>query len=383
MPSIKKVADRERLKPRNAPYFDSLGRGRAMGFRKTVAASNGTWIARWRDPETGRQHTRSLGTFDAYAPGDRYGKAKEQAETWFQHLGHGGSVEVVTVRVACERYASSLRDEQRNKAADEVMRRFGQYVFNQPIAGIDLGKLAPRHVEDWRRWLAKLPTARGGVRSAAGLNRDLVCLKSALNYAYAKRLVSTDTAWRGELKPIAGAGQRRELYLSREQRQALIDAAAPDFAIFLRALCALPFRPGAMAALSVGDFDKRLSTVSVRSDKAGKGRTVTLPPEISGIFIESAKDKLPSAPLFARADGEAWIKDKWGCPMRAAVEAASLPNGATLYTLRHSLITDLVQAGVDLATVAKISGTSVLMIQKHYHHLQQAAAAKALARVSL
>lgn len=383
MPSIQKVADRERLKPRNAPYFDSLGRGRALGFRKTVASSSGTWIARWRDPETGKQHTQTFGALDTYAPTDRYNKAKEQAEAWFQHLGHGGSVEVVTVRTACERYADSLHDEQREKAAAEVMSRFERYIFNQPIAAIELGKLAPRHIEDWRRWLAKLPTARGGKRSAAGLNRDLVCLRSALNHAFAKRLVSTDVAWRTELKPIAGAGQRRELYLSREQRQALINAAAPDFAAFLRALCCLPFRPGAMAALRVGDFDKRLSTVSVRTDKAGKGRSVTLPPEVCQIFSEAAKNKLPSAPLFARADGLPWVKDKWSAPMQAAAKDAALPAGATLYTLRHSLITDLVQDGTDLATVAKISGTSVLMIQKHYHHLQQAAATKALARVAM
>jgi len=51
----------------------------------------------------------------------------------------------------------------------------------------------------------------------------------------------------------------------------------------------------------------------------------------------------------------------------------------TAYTLRHSVLTDLVLGGLDLLTVAKISDTSVAMIEKHYGHLRQAVAAAALA----
>lgn len=383
MASIKKVADRERLKARNAPYFDTLGQGRALGYRKTTPASAGTWIARWRDPDTGKQNTRSLGPLDTLPPSARYEEAKELAAKWFQHLGHGGTAEAVTVRMACERYAENLKHDGREKTAVDVERRFNQYVFNHTIAGIELAKLAPRHVEDWRRWLANLPTPRGVQRSADSLNRDMVCLKSALNYAHSKRLIATNTAWMGELKPTAGTGQRRDLYLSRDQRQKMIDAADQDMALFMRALCVLPLRPGAMAALDVGDFDRRLSTLRVRADKAGKGRSIALPPEASALLIITAQNKLPTAPLFTRADGSRWDKTKWVPIVKRATEAANMPPGTTLYTLRHSLITDLVQTGADLATVATISGTSVLMIQKHYHHLQQSAVTQALSKVAL
>jgi len=42
-----------------------------------------------------------------------------------------------------------------------------------------------------------------------------------------------------------------------------------------------------------------------------------------------------------------------------------------------------VTSGLDLLTVAKVSGTSVAMIEKHYGHLQKKRAADALAGLAL
>ncbi len=383
MPKLNKVSDRDKLQPRNAPYFQALSSGRAIGLRKLSADSEGTWIARYRDAAADRHYTQSLGPLDHLPQNERFDAAVKAAQEWFQHLGHGGTTEVLTVRDACERYLADLERGKRQATADDVKRRFFQYVYSQPLARIELGKLQPRHIEAWRHKLQDTPTHRGAARSDSSLNRDMVCLKSALNFALKKRLVTTDSAWRAELVPVKGADSRRELYLDRGQRQALIDAANPDIGMFIRALCALPLRPGAMAALTVADFDKRLNTIAVRSDKAGKGRTIKLPDTTAELFAEASKGKLPGAYLFTRWDGAQWVKDKWTCPTRTAVTAASLPENATLYTLRHSVITDLVTAGTDLATVATISGTSILMIQKNYHHLQQEAAASALERIAL
>ena len=383
MPALAKVADRAKLKPRRDPYFVSLARGCSLGVRKMTAGSDGTWIARWRDPDTEKQHHQPLGAFDHIPPNERYDAAVKAANEWFRHLGHGGSTEAVTVREACERYLSDLERAKRTKTAADVRRRFEQYVYGQPIAKVELPKLAVRHIEAWRHALQDMPTQRGAARSDSSLNRDMVCLKAALNFAFKKRLTTTDAAWRAELVPVKGADNRRELYLDRTQRQALIDAAAPDIGQFIRALCALPLRPGAMAALTVADFDKRLNTVTVRTDKAGKGRTIKLPQTTAALFLEASNAKLPTAYLFTRWDGAQWVKDKWTCPTREAVSTAGLPAGATLYTLRHSVITDMVTAGTDLATVATISGTSIKMIQDNYHHLQQEAAATALERLAL
>ena len=134
----------------------------------------------------------------------------------------------------------------------------------------------------------------------------------------------------------------RDVYLDAKQRCALIAKAPADFANFLSALSLIPLRPGAMAALMAGDFDKRLSTLSIGKDKAGADRKITLPTATAAYFAEQCKDKLPAAPLFARADGSAWNKDAWKHPFKDAVVAAELPAATTTYALRHSTITDLI-----------------------------------------
>ena len=119
------------------------------------------------------------------------------------------------------------------------------------------------------------------------------------------------------------------MYLDVAQRRALIAKAPADLAAFLSALSLVPLRPGAMAAPVAGDFDKRLSTLAIGKDKAGGDRKITLRPATAAFFAEQCKDKLPTAPLFARDDGSAWNKDAWKYPVKDAVIAAELPAAAT------------------------------------------------------
>src|SRR3546814_12205898 len=103
-------------------------------------------------------------------------------------------------------------------------------------------------------------TVAGETRERAKdtINRDMSPVRAALNRAFADGKVTTDFAWREDLKPIRNASRRRELYLDRTQRQKLLKHAAPDIGAFLRGMSILPLRPGALAALTVGDFEKRI-----------------------------------------------------------------------------------------------------------------------------
>jgi integrase len=103
-----------------------------------------------------------------------------------------------------------------------------------------------------------------------------------------------------------------------------------------------------------------------------------LPQSAIDFLTERAKDKLPGAPLFSRNDGRPWDKDAWKGPVKEAVTSAELPDGATAYTLRHCVLTDLVIARLPILTVAQISDTSVQMIERHYGHLVGEDAARAL-----
>jgi integrase len=376
------VKNRDKLKPQREPYWHKLAAGQYLGFRPSTIGKGGTWIARYNDSEARRKPLRSLGDFGNLPPNERFTAASAEAREWFKHLSGGGAHEPVTVRQACERYA---------KTSDDAATRFARYVYGDPIAKVLLHKLTDKQVREWRRRLEAMPAmvtrsktgdAVTRPRAAATVNRDMVAFRAALNLALTQGEALTARAWASALKPSEAKG-RRNLYLDRDQRRALLGELPTDAASFARGLCLLPLRPGALASLRAGDFDARKHELSIERDKAGTGRRILLPPETSALLKEQAKSKLPAAPLFARADGKAWNKDSWKGPIKAAVLAAGLPEDATAYTLRHSTITDLVQGGLDLLTIAQVSGTSVAMIEKHYGHLQRKRAAEALAGLAL
>lgn len=376
--SIDTVSGRQKLKKRREPYWLRLDAGNYLGFR----AGAGSWVARYRDADTLKQHYRALGEFADLPDSQRYGVALKAAQEWFAHLGRGGVAEAVTVAEACKRYVDHVSRTSGDEAALDARKRFERHVYKSALAPIQLDKLRPAKVGAWRNALEDKPT-RNGKRSAATLNRDMTCLRAALNLAHENQLIASNTAWVGQLKPVRGADRQRTLYLDRNQRKAFIEAAAPDVAVFMTALCTLPLRPGAMAALTVGDYNRKLKTLTVISDKAGAGRRIALPAQTAQAFANAAKGKLPGALLFTRADGAQWEKYKWRGPVKEAAIASGMPDGASLYTLRHSVITDLVHAGADLLTVAQISGTSILMIERHYGHLRGNVAAAALEAVML
>jgi integrase len=386
------VEGRQALKSRHSPYWVRLTVGCYLGLRKVAADSPGAWVCRYRDDVSGKQQVHSLGGFDNLPPSTRYDAAKKAAEAWFEHRRRGGSAEVVAVRTACERYVQHLRDEKRDKTANDVEARFERWVYGDDrLARLALGLLTRQRIEAWRKSLISTmvrvnyddsnPVLRD--RAPSSVNRDMTAMRAALNFAHDHAWVASDLGWRKALRPIKNADGRREVYLDRDQRRGLIEHAPADLALFLKGLSALPLRPGALAGLKAADFDKRLSTLRIGRDKAGTERRITLPPQTAAFIATSAAGKAPHSPLFTQADGRAWNKDAWKKPVKAAASEAKLPETTTAYALRHSTITDLMMSGLDPMTVAGLSGTSVLMIQKHYGHLRQEHAAAALATLAL
>jgi integrase len=130
-------------------------------------------------------------------------------------------------------------------------------------------------------------------------------------------------------------------------------------------------------------FDARTKSLTV-TGKTGT-RAIPLTPAAVTLFARLAKDKMPSAFLFMRDDGKAWAlaHKKWDEFVRDAAARAGLPLGTCLYTLRHSFITQALLDGVSTLEVAKIVGTSLTMIEKHYGHLVQNTARERLAKVQL
>jgi integrase len=356
-----------------------------------AAGAEGTWLAQAYDAATSKQTRQSLGSLNHLPAHQRFDAAKKLAEAWFEHLGRGGTTKVITVKTACENYVNRLRESGDEKNADDIAGRFKRWIYDDKISNNALPKLTRKAVEDWRNRLAKVPVltnpysdkTKTRARSPSTLNRDMAALRAALNSAHDHGDVTNDMAWRVALRAAENADGRRDTYLDRTQRASLISKADDELGEFLHCLSLLPLRPGALASLTVDKFNRPLSVLTVGKDKAGRDRKIKLPPSTAAIFSILTKNKLPSAPLLCRASGKSWNKDSWKKPIKSAAAAAGLSNTVSAYTLRHSVITDLVTNGLDLLTVAQLSGTSVAMIEKHYGHHRSDLAAQALAGLSL
>jgi hypothetical protein len=387
------VDARSRLKARSERYRVRQSSGAYVGFRKLTLDSVGAWYARYRSADAGVRAKTSLGGFEKLPPAQRYDAAKKAADRWFEHLGRGGTTAAIPVKVACANYVAHVRGRPKkgDRTANDLVARFARRIDDDPLGAVVLQKLTRRQIEAWRTTLAQTPvvvdryarTPRTRARAASSVNRDSASLRAALNHARDRGDATTDMAWRVALRPIEGADGRRNVYLDRDQRRALIDHSPSDFAQFVVGLTRLPLRPGALARLKVCDFESRHGVLRVASDKAGQDRRILLPATTAAILTQLAKDRPPDAPLFARANGQAWDKDAWKKPMTAAAKAAALPAGTVTYTLRHSTITDLVIDGLDLLTVAQLSGTSGEMIERHYGPFRVDRAADALAKLAL
>jgi integrase len=384
MTDLSKIGRREELKPNanKEPHWQRLRAGCYIGFRPSKRGGKGTWIARAFDEDTAKYARKALGDYGALTGNDVFSQAKKDAEAWAELVESGGtpSEKLETVADACRAYLK----EKPGSIAEGVFRR---HVFNDPIAKVKLDKLRRRHAREWRKRLEEAPALVGRRkrgknetkdRSAATVNRDMVPLRAALGRVLPLGAPSTEAAWQEALKPVKGADRRRDLYLDRDERKKLLELADAEVRPFLHGLCLLPLRPGALAGLRVRDFDKRTRTLTIGKDKNGKPRQIMLPQSVANFLSERIKDKLPAAYIFSRDDGRRWDKDGWKGPIKEAVTRAALPTGASAYTLRHCVLTDLVVARLPLLTVAQISDTSVQMIERHYGHLVGDDAARAL-----
>lgn len=382
---LSRVKERDALKSRREPYWQRLRPGCFLGFRPSARGGAGIWAARAYDEDQRGYRLKSLGDFGTLPGKDQFGAAKKEAERFADLVEAGGEVRssLETVADACRAFANGDRD---------LEARFRRYVYSDPIAKVKLAKLRRHHTRAWRQRLEARPalvsrrkkgTPRTRPRSPASVNRDQAALRTALGRVLAPGTPGSESAWQEPLKPIKNAVKRRTLYLARDQRRALLEAIDPEAEPFVRALCLLPLRPGAIASLTVAEFDKRTSELTIGKDKAGNNRRIVTPDAAARLFAAQAKGKLPGAPLFMRANGHPWDKDTWKHPIAAAAKKADLPAGVTAYTLRHSVITDLVGGGLPLLIVAQISGTSAEMIERHYGHLCRDAATQALAELAL
>jgi site-specific recombinase XerD len=372
---LDRVSFRKRLAPRRDPHYQRVSQGRYVGFRKMTADSTGMWSARHYDGEG--YVPQPLGDFATLPEEERWDAALLAALKHWEHVDMGGSAKPHSVKAAGQAYVEKQRTEKGERAAHDAEGFLRRLLYSDPIAKVMLSKLRREQMAGYR---ARVLEYCGGEH--ASFNRCITPVRAALNLALNHGWLATDQAWRMALKPFKGAGSRRTLYLNSAKRRELVDKASTEARPLFRTLNLLPMRPGEVAALKVENLKAAQRVLEIPTGKT-ESRVIPLTDEALEHFRACAKGKLPGAWLVSRADGSQWKKEAWRDEVKVAARKAKLPRATVAYTLRHSVITDLVTGGLDLFTVAKLAGTSVVMIEKHYGHLQREHARSALEKLAL
>ena len=405
---------RAKLDIRNAPYFVKILKGRFLGLRR-FSPELATWTARAED-EKGKRIFTVLGELsDAFG----YDEALEAARAWFKKLdagvtGETGDGKPATVEGACREYVADRKRQKGDKTAATAHRIFARRVYGDlkkapatgwaiepdPIAAIRLDKIRGKHLEEWRERLLKAKLGRSTI------NRETTAIRAALNLAVKNRLVSADQAREWQIVTRYKVDDnRRDVYLDLAQRRRLLETARTTFtytvvvnskvrkynprtlesrgaiANLIEATMHTGARPGELVTALRSAFDSRTHSLTL-SGKTGK-RTFPLSPDGVVFFDRMTKSKLPKAPLLTRDDGKAWGASDWHEVMRAAASLAEMPHGTVLYTLRHSWITEAVLSGMSVLEVARMTGTSLEMIDEHYGHLADSTARERLATIKM
>lgn len=174
--------------------------------------------------------------------------------------------------------------------------------------------------------------------------------------------------------PYARTPQRQPEILSREELARLFEAAANlRTRTLLMTAYAAGLRVSEVCALRVADIDSAPDRMCIRvvAGKGGKDRYTLLSPSLLEALRVYWRICKPRDWLFPRTTDAARPFDV-SSAQRAyyrARDRAGITKTGGIHTLRHAFATHLLEAGVDLATLAKLLGHGHLLTTQRYLHL--------------
>jgi integrase len=262
---------------------------------------------------------------------------------------------------AGKKYIAKLKEEG-GKGINRKERQFDLHL-NSFFGSRPLAKVSSFDIARYQ----KQRTTAGA--SGATINRELAVVSHLFSKAIQWGWISHRPAKIDRFKEDKG----RIVYLTGEQCQRVLAAAREDISphIYPFTMIALSTSMRMTEILSMRrehvDIDRK--RVFIPSAKAG-ARDQPITTELA-TFLKDHLERLPKGsewlfPSIAAKEGRLATIRK---AHRRVIKAAGLdPDVIVRHTFRHTAITHLVQAGVDLPTVQKVSGHKTLAMVARYAH---------------
>jgi|TARA_B100000315_G_scaffold140818_1_gene129862 integrase len=373
-------------------FWESIGKGRSIGFRWLEGSATGRWYARLYDKNRAGSpyHRHAIGTADdvGTANGEDildFNQALTKASS-FDPWGHDEGDKVATVADACRVYLV-WAESNRPKSFPTIKSCLNCHVLNDEIATIPVSRLSIRHLERWKSRLAQKPRGhiRGNLEAAASedelrsrkstANISVAWLKASLSYCKKHGAITVDDApWR-LLEPFKGvtrSGRRGQAkYLSEKQLAQLLDAIDdPNFLNLVKGAVYLGARYSELSSMRVGDWNPDNATVTVVSGKGDKKRNIFLGDSATHLFSRLCAGRSDNELIFLKANGTAWGRNHQQKPLQRAIEAAGIQPRISFHGLRSSYASHYLMSGGDIFGLATQLGHSdTVMLSKHYGHL--------------
>lgn len=226
-----------------------------------------------------------------------------------------------------------------------------------------------------------------GVKGAPGsaaafsgtVNRELATLSHLLNKAIEWGWIDRRPARIRKAKENNG----RIVYLTPAQAEDLLEAAKADqnrqIYPFILIGLRTSMRKGEILSLRREHINLEAREMFIPKAKAG-ARTQPISSELT-LFLAEYIETLPSGSpwLFPSVSAkQGHTVDVRKSFIRVVTAAGLDPKQVVRHTLRHTAITHLVQAGVDLPTVKRISGHKTMSMVERYSHQSGAHIAEAM-----
>jgi integrase len=284
----------------------------------------------------------------------------------------------LSFREAAEKYLLKLEEEGGKDLATK-RRRLNLHLV--PFFGdAPLSRLTSFDIERYKKHRLEQSVVRGkckdgtpprpcGKTKPGTINRELAALSHVLNKAIEWGWIDRRPTKINRFQE----GQGRISYLTTEQCARLIEAAKQDQNPQI-----YPF-----VVIGLGTSMRRMEILSIRREHVDLARRVIyIPKAKAGAREQPIPAQLVaflSAHIAALPPEQPWLfpslTSKTGHTtdirkaFRRVVSAAGMnPDEVVRHTMRHTAITHLVQAGVDLPTVKRISGHKTLIMVERYAH---------------
>jgi len=398
---------RLKLTAQKEPYWRLISEGSHLGYYRGDRVAK--WVARHRKPGAGGYLKKTLGEADDIRDADgaailNFRQADGAARDWFESLARDREAEalgpVLAVRDAVESYIE-WRDGRESERQARAVRSSAAHKLklhvlrDGKLAQTQLGHLEAETLKDWRKGLPGTSATRQRVTNDFKAALNMAARKAGAHVAASVRLATRDglakvhDERREHGKPgTAGTGSK---ILTDDETRRFLKAVQNTGGEDLYRMCLVLASTGTRFAqarrLVVEDVDVANGRIVVPASYKGqsgaderKATPVPVGADVIDALLPAIQGRAASEPLLERwrhiqtGPGE-WKRDRRGPwqsasemarPLRAAAEAAKLPEGTSSYSFRHSSIVRALRDGLPAQLVARLHDTSLAMIERNY-----------------